>query len=134
MSERLRSLLVGIYAWTTAVLFGATLLDAVYAKSLKNILDSSENTLVFSKVSDTLLCFGLILAIAAFSAMVASWKFVTARYFILASMLILFLELLIPVIFLFLKNTQGSSWVRLLSGGIVTLLAFIGLYKYYRQK
>lgn len=125
---------MGIYAWITAVLFGATLLDVVYAYSVKNVLDSSESTLVFSGVSDTLLCFGLIMVIAAIVAMVSLWKFQIARNFIIASILIFFLELFIPVLFPFFKYTHGSSWARLLSGGIVPLLAFIGLDKYYRQK
>jgi hypothetical protein len=134
MSEKLRSILVGIYAWITAVLFGATLLDVVYAKLLKNILDPSESILVFSEVSDTLLFFGFIMIVAASGAMVSAWKFETTRNFFIASILVFFLGLLVPVFFPFLKYTQGSAWARLLLSGTVPLLAFIGLDRYYRQK
>jgi hypothetical protein len=130
----MRSILVGIYAWISAVLFGATLLDVVYAKSLKNILDPSESSLVFSGVSDILLFFGFIMIIAAIGAMVSSWRFETARILFIASVLVFFLELLIPAFFPFLKYTQGSAWARLLLSGMVPLLAFIGLDSYYRQK
>jgi hypothetical protein len=40
---------------------------------------------------------------------------------------------LIPILSSFIKHTQGLSWIRLFPSGIASILAFIGLYKYYRQ-
>jgi hypothetical protein len=40
---------------------------------------------------------------------------------------------LIPIFSSLIKNTQELSWIRPLPSGIASILAFIGLYKYYRQ-
>jgi hypothetical protein len=133
MSERLRTLLVGLYASTTAVLFGATFLDIVYAHSLKNVLDPSESTLVFTIVSDTLLRMGFILVMAGIGALVSSLPFKKSRKFISASLLVFFLVLAIPFVFPFLKYTNISPWIRLCLTGLVPLLAFVGLHEYYLQ-
>lgn len=90
MINKLRSLLVGIYTWTTAVLFGVILLDVVYAISSKNVLDYSESAMVFSGVSDTLLRMGFFLVIAAIGAIVSAWEYIAARSLLIASLIIFF--------------------------------------------
>jgi hypothetical protein len=133
MSERLRSLLVGLYTWVTAVFLGGILLDVVYAKLLKGVLGTSESAMVFSEISDTLLCIGLVMVIAAIGAIAFSWKSRIARNLFIASLLVISFEFSIPILFSFIKNTQELSWVRLLISGMASVLAFIGLHKYYRQ-
>ena len=133
MSERLRSLLVGLYTWVTAVFLGGILLDVVYAKLLKGVLGTSESAMVFSEISYTLLCIGLVMVIAAIGAIAFSWKSRIARNLFIASLLVISFEFSIPILFSFIKDTQELSWVRLLISGMASVLAFIGLHKYYRQ-
>lgn len=134
MKERFRFLLIGLYAWATAVCLGGILLDMVYASRLKSVLGSSESALVFSGVSDTLLFICFIAVIAAAGAILSSWRLPVARSLLLASILLFLLELLIPASFPFMKIPQELSWVRLLPTGTASILAFAGLYECYRQK
>jgi hypothetical protein len=112
---------------------GGILIDVVYAKLLKGVLGTSESAMVFSEISDTLLCIGLVMVIAAIGAIAFSWKSRIARNLFIASLLVISFEFSIPILFSFIKNTQELSWVRLLISGMASVLAFIGLHKYYRQ-
>lgn len=133
MYEKFRFLLVGLYAWVAAVYLGGILLDKVYANYLKGILGSSERAMVFSEISDALLCIGFVMVITAIGAIAVSWKLRIARNLFIASLLAFSFEFLIPILSSFVRNTQELSRLRLLPSGIASILAFIGLYKYYRQ-
>jgi hypothetical protein len=133
MRERFRFLVVGLYTWVAAVFLGGILLDMLYAKYLKGVLGFSESAMVFSEISDTLLCLGFVMVISAIGAIAVTWKSKIARNLFTASLLIYFLEFLIPIFSSFIKDTQGLSWIRPLPSGIASILAFIGLYKYFRQ-
>jgi thiol:disulfide interchange protein len=133
MKERFGFLLVGIYTWITAVFLGGTWLDKVYANQLNGVLGASESALVFSEVSDTLLYIGFVMVIFAIGAIAVSWQYGAARNLFIASLLVLSLELIIPLLSTLTKNTQDLSWARLLPSGIASILAFTGMYKYYRQ-
>jgi hypothetical protein len=133
MKERFSLLLVGIYAWLTAVFLGGTWLDKVYANQINGVLGTSEKALVFPEVSDALLCSSFILVIFAIGAIAVSWKSGAARNLFIASLLVFSFEFLIPLLSSTIKNTQDLSWARLLPSGMASFLAFIGLYKYYRQ-
>ena len=74
MKERFGFLLVGIYAWLTAVFLGGTWLDKVYANQLNGVLGASESAMVFSEVSDTLLCIGFVMVIFGIGAIAVSWR------------------------------------------------------------
>jgi hypothetical protein len=133
MNERFRFLLVGLYAWLAAVFLGGILLDVAYANNLRGVLGLSESATVFSEISDTLLCIGLIIIITAIGAIAVTWKSGIARNLFIFSLLLYFLEFLFPIVSSFTNNLQGLSWIRPLSSGIASILAFLGLYKYYRQ-
>lgn len=133
MNERFRSLFVGLYTWVAAVFFGGILLDKVYHNYLNGVLGSSESVMVFSEISDTLLCTGFVMVISAIGAIVVSWKSRIARNLFIASLLAFSFEFLIPILSSFIKNPLELSWSRLLPSGTASILAFIGLYKYYRQ-
>jgi hypothetical protein len=133
MKERFGFLLVGIYAWLTAVFLGGTWFDKVYANQLNGVLGTSESALVFSEVSDVLLCISFIMVIFAIGAIAVSWKSRAARNLFIASLLVFSLEFLIPIFFSLINTTQDLSWARLLPSGTASILAFIGLNKYYRQ-
>jgi hypothetical protein len=133
MNERFRFLLVGLYAWVAAVFLGGILLDMAYANLLKDVIGFSESAIIFSDISDTLLCIGFAFVISAVGAIAVSWKSRIARYLFIASLLAFSFEFFIPILFTFIKTTPELSGVRLLPSGIASILAFIGLYKYYRQ-
>ena len=133
MNERLSFLFVGLYAWVAAVLLGGILLDMAYANLLKDVIGSSESVMIFSDISDTLLLFDFVMVIAALGAILSSWKYRTARNIFITSILIFFFEFLSPILIPFIKDAQGLSWIRLLPSGTASILAFIGLIKYYQQ-
>ncbi len=133
MNERFRFLLVGLYTWIAAVFLGGILLDMQYTKNLKGVLGFSESAMVFSEISDTLLCVGFVMVICAIGAIAVSWKSRVARNLLIASLLIYFLEFLIPIFSSFINNTQELSWIKLVPSGIASILSFIGMYKYFRQ-
>jgi hypothetical protein len=126
---KLGPLFVELYTWMITIFFGTILLDIVYSKLVP------EASAAFSEVSDFLLLIGFVTILAAVGAIALSWKSSIARNLFIASLISVSFEFLIPVFLSqFLKNAQGLSWVRILPSGMASILAFIGLYKYYRQK
>jgi len=134
--DKFSSLVVVVYAWMTAVFFGGVLLDLVYFKTLNDRLGTSDGAALFSEVSDFFLLFVFVLIVAAIAAIALSWRSATARIYFAASLLFVIFELITPVIFSqFITNSQNigfGPWLRITLNGIASLLAFIGLYKYFR--
>jgi hypothetical protein len=133
MNEKFRFLLVGLYAWMAAVLFGGILLDMVYANMLKDVIGSSQRAMVFSEISDTLLCIGFLMVISVAGAIAVSWKSKIARNLLIASLFAFSFEFMIPMLFSLLQIMQELPGIRLLPSAIASILAIIGLYKYCRQ-
>ena len=115
MNEKSRFLIVGVYAWVAAVYFGGVFLDMVYANNLKSVLGTSESTLVFSEISDTLLCIGIVMVISAIGAIAVSWKSRVARNIFITSLFAFSFEILIPILFSFITNTLELSWIQTLA-------------------
>ena len=132
MNDRFRFVIVGFYAWISALFVGTILLDMVYAKILRSVLKSSNRSKVFTEISDSLLFIGFVLILSAIAAIVYSWKSPLPRNLFIISLLIISLEFLFPFLFSFIKTTQDVSWIRLIPAGIASILAFAGLYKSYR--
>jgi hypothetical protein len=133
MKTKWSSLLVGIYAWLTAVFFGAVLMDVLYVSFLAHQMEISKITSVFSDISDMLLRIGFILVLSAFAAIASSWNFPRARNLLIASLFIYSFEFTLPMLFPYLKTSLGPFWIRLLLVGSASLLAFIGqFYRYER--
>ena len=134
--DKFSSLVVVVYAWMTAVFFGGVLLDLVYFRILNDRLGTSDGAALFSEVSDIFLLFVFVLIVAAIAAIALSWRSATARIYFAASLLFIIFELLTPVIFSqFITNSQNfgfGPWLRITLNGLASLLAFIGLYKYFR--
>ena len=133
MNVRFRFLFVGLYAWVAAAYFGGILLDMAYVNNMGGVFGSSESAMVFSEISDTLLCIGFVMVIAAIGAIAVSWNSRLARNLFIASLFAFPFEFLIPILFSFIRPTLELSWIRLLPSGIASILAFIGMYNYYRQ-
>ena len=132
IQEKISSFFVGFYTWIVTVFFGAVWLDTVYSNLIP------EASAAFSEVSDFLLLIGFVTFLAAVGAITFSWKSSTARNFFIASLVIMLFEFLIPVFFSqLIKDTQGSgltATIRIIINGMASILALIGLYKFYRQR
>ena len=130
LGDMFTSLVVESYAWLITLTFGATLLDMVYAAS------NSQAAAGFSEASDFLLLIGALSIFAAVPAIGFSWKSRIARYFFLASLIITLFGFLAPVLFSLLPGTLGPGAgraIRVAITGLPSVLAFIGLFGFYRQ-
>jgi hypothetical protein len=126
--KRLGSFFVGWYVWILAVSFGMVLLDIFYSNLVP------EATFAFSKVSDFLLFIGFVTLLSAMVAIAFAWETKTARNLLIASLVVILFEFLIPAFFSqFIQNTQAlttGAWLRTLPGGAASILAFIGMYQF----
>jgi len=129
--KHLGSFLIGLYVWVLAISFGMVLLDVLYARLVPGA------TFAFSEVADFLLVISLVTLIAAIVALAFSRKSKAVRNLIIASQLILLLEIFIPAFFsMFRLNAQGLAigpWIRIILSGAASILAFIALHRYNRQ-
>jgi hypothetical protein len=132
IQERISSFLVGFYTWIVTVFFGAVLFDTAYSKLIP------EASAAFSEISDFLLLIGFVTVLAGVGAIASSWKLSGARNFFIASLVIILFEFLIPVFLSqLIQDTQASglgTLFRIILNGMASMLAMLGLYKFYRQR
>jgi hypothetical protein len=133
--RRPRLLLVGLYAWTVTVAFGAALVDVVYAAQMQG-----DSIVALAEASDFLLGVVLLTVLAAIGAIVASWEWKPSRNLLVASLLVLVAGLLTPALLSdIIRNAEGAlgvrvgALVRLGEGGLASILAFIGLWESWRK-
>ena len=132
-NELLSSLVVGFYAWISAIFFGMVLLDVRYARSLSDLAGISEGSAVFSEVSDYLLVFGSLALLAALGAVALSWKSRWAKYFFVGSLIILLVEFIAPALLSDVVLANGYL-IRVTANALASLLAFMGAYEFYRLR
>jgi hypothetical protein len=132
VSGRFNQIMVGFYAWIMAIYMGAVVLDAVYAR----IIPAPSTAL--AEAADFLLLMGSGAILAALVAVVFSWKVSAARIFFIASLVVLLGEFLIPMFLapLIADNEISGAGMLLRIGinGLASILAFIGLGKFYRRR
>ena len=135
--KRFGWLVTGFYAWVMAVFLGGVLLDMAYANTLRNVISAPEREAEFSNVSDALLCMGGVIIPAGLGAIAASWKSGAARNLFAASLLLVIFEFITPVLFsAFAGGAQDvrlGPWLRIIPAGLGSLLAFAGVFYFYRQ-
>jgi hypothetical protein len=135
--EMFSSIVVGFYAWTSALFFGSVLLDIVSSNTLKDVLGASVSKAAFSEAADFLLCINFGLLLAAIGAIAFSWKAPLARNLFIASLLVFIFEFIAPIFFQFLLRVQDLAigpWLRIAGNGLASFLAFTGLWMYFRGK
>ena len=119
-------LVVGLYAWLTAVSFGLVLLDILYAGLVPNA------TIALSEAADFQLFVNAITVLAALGAIGLSWRSRVARNFLISSLTIIFLGFLAYMLLSpFLRD--GSSLgvgIRIILAGSVSVLAFMGFHRF----
>jgi hypothetical protein len=133
MSKSVRYLFTGFYAWISAVFLGGIIFDIVSARNLEKILSEADKTSFFSEISDFLLLIAFILVIAALIAIAVSWQSPIARYLFIASLLVFSAEFWLPMLFSILKISTQLSWLRLLIDGAASVLAWVGLQRFYHS-
>lgn len=125
----IKAIIVGSYAWLTAVSFGLVLLDIVYAGLVP---DAST---AFSEASDFLLFINVLTMLAALGAIGSSMEVKAARNFLVTSLIILILSFPLHMLLSSILE-NGSSFgpvIRIILTGSVSILAFAGFYIYCRD-
>jgi hypothetical protein len=120
------SLVVGLYAWLATISFGLVLLDVVYAGLVP------EATTALSEAADFLLLVNAVTILAALGAIGLSWRSPMARNLLIASLAVIFLGFFAYAL-LASSLPAGSAlgtWLRIGLAGSVSVLAFMGLYKF----
>jgi hypothetical protein len=127
------SLVAMLYCWSITAFFGAILLDVVYAGLLVEHGEAVDLDAVFRPVSDMLLRIGGVVAISGFATVALSWNTKPARNRFLASLLVVSLEFVVPVLFsvLFGSGPGGPAIpfdpvIRPIVTGLASILAFAG--------
>lgn len=124
---RLGMILVGLYAWAATVTFGLTILDILYANLVPQAVAA------FSEVSDLLLLISAATILTALVAIAMAWESSATRNCLLASLAVIILGLLAPAFlspFLQGANPAIGSTIRIVLGGSVSILAYIGSYRF----
>jgi hypothetical protein len=125
------SLLVGSYSWLVIALLGAVLLDSVYARAIRGVLDPAEATTIFSVASDSLLLLVALTVVAAIGTIGRSWRSSLARNLFIASALLAIAEPIAPVVLRpLLLGSNAGLWVRLLLSASASVLGLLGLIKF----
>ena len=120
------ALVAGFYAWVVTIFFGAVLLDVLYARRAPGAASS--------EAADFLLLLSAISVFAAIPAIGFAWKTRTARYLLVASLLIIVLEFLVPIFFAsLLRGLAIATAVRIVIGASASILAFVGSNRLCRQ-
>jgi len=138
----IRYLLAGLYAWIVSIYFGAVLLDIFYSRLALDVLRPSETSVLFSRVADLLLFMGMLAVLAAVCTIASSWNLRSARNLFIASILLFAsIEFLMPILFSLLKQTLQTNpglnigtWIRFISSGLSSILAFTGLWKLHQSR
>jgi hypothetical protein len=127
---RVGPLLVGFYAWIVAVSCGAILLDVVYARLAADVV---------TDVRDLLLGIVAVTIVAGVGAVAAAWTFAAPRYLLLASVVLVVVEPLVPALLSgVVRDAEGAlgvaigPWIRIGGSGLASVLAFFGLWAFGR--
>ena len=126
----IKAIMVGSYAWLTAISFGMVLLDIIYGGSVP------DTSTACREAADFLLFFRALSILAALGAIGSSMDAKTAiKYFITGLAIIIsgFLinSLLTPVLG---DNSIPGTIIRVILTGSVSILAYMGFCKYCGER
>ena len=131
---KLATFLVGLYAWTVTIAFGAVLLDVVYASQV-----APDSAVVVVEMRDVLLGVAALTVLTAVTAIAAVWDWENARYLLVASFAVVVISMLTPMILSGVignaEETVGvrlGAWVRIGEAALASVLAFLGLWEAWR--
>jgi hypothetical protein len=127
-------LFAGSYTWIASIFFGTVLLDIVYARLARYAFTPSETASLFSEAADFLLLILAFTILASVGAIIASWQVRSARNAFVASILCIVLPLMFYSLISAAQADLGPNlgmWVRLVTSGLSSILAFAGLWELY---
>ena len=121
-----KPLIVGLYAWLATISFGLVLLDILYAGLVP------EASTALSEAADFLLLVNALTIFAAFGAIGLSWESKPATYFLVASLVVTIFGFIIHMLLSPLLEDSSSMGIgiRIILAGSVSVLAFVGFYKF----
>ena len=119
-------LVIGLYAWLTAVSFGLVLLDIVYAGLVPDAATA------LSEAADFQLLVTSLMVLAALGAIGLSWNSRVLRGFFILSLAIIFFGFLayIPLSSFLQEGSSLGTGIRIILSGSVSVLAFMGFYRF----
>lgn len=116
--------ILGVYAWLFALGFGASALDAVYARAIERAGAGEALAGVLNEIADLLQLPTVLTALAGSLALAAAIRRRLVRNLVIASLLAALAPL--PALILFgesLAATGGGTWLRLGPGAAGSVLA-----------
>ncbi|MRS04607.1 hypothetical protein EG832_15525 [bacterium] len=120
---------VGLYAWITTIFVGAILLDIVYARFIP------QAKFGFLDTSDFLLLIGFVTFLTGFVAIAFSMKSIVVRTLLIASLLVLSIEFIVPTFIPHIMSIDQINdlgpWLRIIPVGLSSILAFLSIYKFF---
>jgi hypothetical protein len=126
-------LLAEPYTWLVTTFFGAVMLDVVYFGGGRQL--TAENAEMVSNGADFLLLLGGLTVLAGLVAVISTWGQRAARWLFLASLGILLLEFIAPLLLGGVMESiraavgvDPAPWVRVIGSGAASILAFLGLW------
>ena len=126
----LGKMIVGLYAWTTAVYFGFVWLDSAYARLV------IEPGAAFRTVADVLLVLGSGMVLLGLAAIVMAANSDADVKVLIGSVMLALLMFPAPVLLsAILQDGAGTLGppIRILLVGLVSALAFLGFGRYERR-
>ena len=122
-TDMIGPLVVGVYAWLTAVTFGLVLLDIVYAGLVPDAARALSEAADFQ-------------VLAALGAIGLSWNSRAARSYLMSSLAIIFLGFFVYMLLSpFLQDGLSlGTGIRIILSGSVSVLAFMGFYRFCSKK
>lgn len=160
--ERLGFAFSVAYLWVVMILLGAVMFETlvVYPDIFHNVPESLQTAMDFMAVrgpSDFFPPVGMLALITGLGSVVLSWRVESVRYWLLVSVaLIIVGEFLLSVFFFWPRNTimfeegiavhsvsflrqtawefQTGHWIRMGANVATSVLAFIGVLKFYKHR
>lgn len=149
------------YFWVMMILFGSIVLETfmVFPNIFHDPPASLESAMDFLSTrgpGDFFPPLGFVSWLTGVGAIVLGWRIKTARYWIIASVLMIFLEGIVSILFFWPRNTimflEGTSvhsaeylrqvarefealhWLRLLFSAASAVFIFVGFLKVYKHR
>ena len=148
------------YLWMLMILLGAIVFETLilYPNIFHDVPGSLETGMAFMVVSgpgDFFPVVGMLAILTGIGSVILSWRVPTARYWILGSLIIIFVgEFLFSALYFWPRNTimfeegmaihsaaylqqtaqefQIGHWLRVALSAAASALAFVGFLKFYR--
>ena len=154
--------LVLAYLWVLMILLGAILFETLilYPNIFHDVPGSLETALAFMVVRgphDFFPLVGNLAMLTGIGSLVLGWRVKSARYWILGSVIIIFVgEFLFSVVYFWPRNTimfeegtavhsvaylqqaaqefQTGHWLRVATSAVASALSFMGFLRFYRRR